>query len=279
MRSILVLLVILIGSVKSFSQVQFSVDLSGSYSFIANTEPDPISSIPPNTGYSVQTFNLKYSETFRVKPGFNLSFDVTKQLKDRLSVRFGMGFSFHHYKKETRHIAGFPTATTILDTIYNIPGPAPAPPSSFFFASSYVPNPEPVLIGGSNNGQTKIFYVSIPVMMRYALVPEKLTVGVGVVNYLLAYSSQIRGEYSFDFYNNEYVDRNDKSGDGLNNYLLSGSLLLSYKLFKTWGAQVNYNYSFSQIYDKDSYSSLYVSNRKARYRTIGLGISYTFKGK
>ena len=63
---------------------------------------------------------------------------------------------------------------------------------------------------------------------------------------------------------------NDKTGDGFTNTIANAVFDATYLVTKNVGIDLNYQRSFSPIYDKG-----YQVGGKAKYNIISLGVSYT----
>lgn len=273
----LLILVLLLSS-RGFGQVKFSVDFLGTYSFIRVTDSPSSSpsSIPVNSGYFVSTIGPITTQSFESRPGLNINFGVTKQVRDRICINSGLGLSFIQFRREVKY--NYPKydffsalqSDSLISGTYGLNGQLQFTPG--------VPDlsDDPIASGNPNIGKTKMLYLSIPLRIQYSVVPDKFAVGIGVINYFVAYASEIKTRYAAVSQVVQLQEYSDRSGDGYSNYLLGGILLMEYKLFKGIWAQLSYNHTFSRIYDAENDPMSTESRVRASYRTVGLGVSYKF---
>jgi hypothetical protein len=295
----LILFSILLISKGVFGQADFYIDFTGAYSFIPKYEHVDELIFTDIFG---NPSTVKFTEEYIVKPGFNIEVGLDKYIKDRFSVNSGIGFSYYQYKRETNlefiennetdeiHSTG-QTGEPIGDYYGTQPGDV-----RFQDVETDIGNDNTV-IGNPNYGKTKILYLAIPLRLHYSIVPDKFKIGIGLTNYFVAFSSQIRQtmEYTIDNNTNttgtiedrwntqiadysrtfKVVEYNDKSSNGLSNYQLTGEITLEYKIFKGLWIKTGYKNSFLSIYDKPQPSDyITIKNDKAKYRTVLIGLKY-----
>ena len=266
--------IILLISHGLFGQTDFYLGFSGTYSFIPKTEIIDNSSFTDPFGNFT---SIKLTESFDVDPGFNLDFGFSRQFIDKFSINSGCGFSFISYKRESR-------LDLIEDDVtINLNEQSGIPIQDFYgiqlgdirFQDINSDFNDTIVSGNPNYGKTKILYLVLPVKIQYSILPDRFKIGIGVTNYFIAYSSQIKSIIDYETLPISYKEYNDKSSDGLNNYQLNGTFSLEYKVFKGIWIQTSYNHGFLSIYDKrpqSNYPSVNVG--KEKYRTIELGLKY-----
>lgn len=98
-KNILISCIVLLISNEGFGQSGFYVGVSGTYSFIPNTEMVE-SILLPNPLYS--STQIRVSESFDVKPGANIGVGYNKVLIERFSISAGVGTSFHRYQRKLK---------------------------------------------------------------------------------------------------------------------------------------------------------------------------------
>jgi hypothetical protein len=276
-NKILILGIIVLLSQKIYGQTEFYFGFSGNYSFIPDIEH--VNLVPvllPGIGITPHpTYSLK--ESYDVKPGFTVNFGFNRHLFRKFSLNSGVGFVYHQYKKES-------TLSITNNNITQPIGGVTGLPFGFFYGTEpgdvRITDPDfsfenPVIAETPDLGNTRILYLSLPVMIYYFLIPEKLNVGLGVTNYFVAHSSQIRYNLDYGTQPSSLKKFNDKSSDGLNNYQLNGNLTLEYSLFKGIRIHTAFSPGFLSIYDQRP-ETVYpsVMTGKAKYNTIELGIKY-----
>lgn len=274
----LLLITVFLASNQIYAQTDFYFDFSGTYSFIPKTEliNDAIFTYPV-----VIAPTLKITESYDVKPGFNLGFGFNKTIIDRFSISSGIGFAYYSFKKEVRmdlednNQVAFETK----------PG---VPIGSYFghvetgdiqFQDLDPELTDRVTIATPDYGMTRIVYLSIPVRFYYSIIPDRFRIGLGVTNYLVAYSSQITMVTDFQTHDFSQKEYNDESSNGLSNYQLNGDLSLEYRVFKGLWVRSSYSHGFFSIFDQPQQNTYYqqTGNKNAKYRTVELGLKYTLR--
>ncbi len=120
---------------------------------------------------------------------------------------------------------------------------------------------------GPNLGKTKLLYLAIPVTGSYALLPDRLNLGIGVNNQFMVSASEIKSGLR-----NEYAD---KSLDPYHTYQLDGIFTIECRIVSRLWIQTSYSHGLRSMYKRPT-DNLVQIIRSARYRTIDLGLKYTF---
>lgn len=260
-----------------FGQIGFYMDLSGTYPFIPKVEHTDKTDFTDIFGNPA---TIKLTEQYKVKPGLRIEMGFDKNVINKFSINSGIGLSFYQYKRESK--LDFVDNNETGDIGYPV---QPGLPFGTFWG--YQPGDihfqdidtdlgdDRTVIGNPNFGETKILYLAIPVRFQYSLVPDKLKIGIGVTNYFVAYSSQIKTMIDVETQPYTQKEYNDKSSNGLNNYQLAGDITMEYNIFKGFWIKAGYGNSFSSIYDKPQPSDYQSTiNDKAKYRTVLIGLKY-----
>ena len=272
---ILFSIMILLISSKIFGQVDFYLDFSGTYPFIPKMEQIVE---PSYTDPSGNITNIKFTEDFKVKPGFNLEFGFGKKIINRISFNSGIGFSFYQFKRESKvdftwnnktYGNSFGQSGETIGIFYGMP-----PGDVRFQNINSDSNVDATMESNSNFGKTKILYLAIPLRIQYSLVPDRFKIGIGVVNYFVTTSSQINRMIDRGTYPISQKEYNDKSSNGLNNYQLNGNFCLEYRLFRGIWIKSGYNHGFMTVYNMPQESEYPVPSGKAKYRTFDVGLKY-----
>ncbi|NJN28342.1 MAG: hypothetical protein HC819_21410 [Cyclobacteriaceae bacterium] len=272
---VLITLAILLIPDFIFGQVDFYMDLSGSYSFIPKKEFVDDFNITDTYG---NPYTLKYTEEYKVKPGLSVEAGFNKTLNHRFSINSGIGISLFQFKREStvRFIeqeesganGSIGQSGSIGDDYVFQPGEI-----KYQYIDD-LPNETPVMVN-SKVGKTKILYLAIPIRFQYAIVPERLKIGLGLINYFVAYSSQIKTTMDFDTVPISEIEYDDKTSNGFNNYLLAGDITVEGKILKGLWIKTGFTNSFSSIFDKpQTFDYPSTINHDAKYRTVSIGLKY-----
>src|SRR5690554_272954 len=190
----LILFSILLISKGVFGQADFYIDFTGAYSFIPKYEHVDELIFTDIFG---NPSTVKFTEEYKVKPGFNIEVGLDKNIKNRFSVNSGIGFSYYQFKRESNlkfvennetvdnHSIG-QTGEPIANYYGTQPGDI-----RFQDIDTNLGN-DSTVIGNPNYGKTKILYLAIPLRLHYSIVFDKFKIGIGLTNYFVAYSSQDR---------------------------------------------------------------------------------------
>ncbi|MBN2486324.1 MAG: outer membrane beta-barrel protein [Bacteroidales bacterium] len=274
---VLIVISVLLVSNSIFGQADFYFDFIGAYSFIPKFEHVDELIFADIFG---NPSKVKITEEYKVKPGFTIEVGFDKNIKNRISINSGIGFLYYQFKRESK--LEFVENNITFDIYSNVQPGNPigdyygTQPGGIRFQDINTDlGDDSTVIGNSNTGETKILYLAIPVRLNYTLVPDKLKIGVGLNNYFVAYSSQIKTTLDFETQPISQKEYNDKSSNGLNNYQLTGEITLEYMIFKGLWVKAGYINNFSTIYDKlqpTDYPT--IKNDKAKYRTVLIGLKY-----
>ena len=248
-RSFLFLSIVFAMWCKAYGQTNFYVELSGNYSLISKSEyvdylSTPIGAIPLKMPFGI-------TENYDGKVGGDLGFGFDKKVQDRVWVNSGLGLSYHQFKKKTKVNAINPLEGTKFSDMIAI-------------EDLQIKEQD---LEGNNLGDTKALYASVPVRVKYEVVPNLFRVGVGVTNYFMLYSNQTKLDIAITEKGPVINEYKNTSKNDFNNYQLNGNIQLEYKIVKSFWLQANYNHGFFNIYD-DSQKSI------SKYRTITLGLKY-----
>lgn len=265
------LLVGLLCTQTAKAQVKFYADFTTDFSSIPETLSVLEPTTQPYTGFQSIDYQATIKESFNVRPGFTVNFGIAAPLTEKFQARIGIGSTFRNYKRNVA--VEYPNTLyhyPIENGIYGSPylGPLDQGDQSFVF------NPTPRV------GETRLLYVTIPVQIQYSLLSDRLAIGLGITNYLLAYSSQVAYQLKYQYSPSDYSEGSmdllmeeytDKSGTGLGNYLISSDLFVRYKLIKQMGITLSYQHGLSDIYHSTT-----DFESEAKYRSISFGLSYYF---
>ena len=273
----LIAIPILLISNSIFGQADFYIDFTGAYSFIPKYEHVDELIFTDIFGNSS---TVKFTEEYKVKPGFNIEVGLDKNIKNRFSLNSGIGFSYYQFKRESNLEFIENNETVDIHPIGQTGEPignyyGTQPGDIRFQDIDTNLGDDSTVIGNPNYGKTKILYLAIPLRLHYSIVPDKFKIGIGLTNYFVAYSSQIKTTLDFETQPISQKEYNDKSSNGLNNYQLAGEISLEYKIFKGLWIKTGYKNSFSSIYDKPQPSDYpTLKNDKAKYRTVLIVVKY-----
>ncbi len=260
------------------AQNSFYLDLSGNWPFISKNEAIVKTYLPlPPIGDTKLTAGV--TATFDGNPGFGLGAGISKHLSERVSLNTGIRFTFYSFRKETTitfiettATPGQPEGGVTGDNLHIItiggtgrtPGTASGiiiiqPGASAEADASWQPGP--------NLGKTKLLYLTIPVTGSYALLPDRLNLGIGVNNHFMVSASEIKSGL-----NNEYAD---KSRDPYHTYQLDGIFTIECRIVSRLWIETSYNHGLRSMHKKPT-DTLVQIIKSARYKTIDLGLKYTF---
>ncbi|MBV7441039.1 outer membrane beta-barrel protein [Weeksellaceae bacterium TAE3-ERU29] len=245
-KSFLFLSVMLMFFSRSYGQTNFYVESSGNYSFISKSEYVDflLAYIGDLNNPTKKTFEV--TENYDAKVGFDLGFGFNKKIQNRIWLNLGLGWSYHEFKKK-RDLIGIRPSKGYEDMSVNA-------------EEEYL------------NGDIKTIYASVPVLIKYEIIPELFRVGVGVTNYFIVSSKEIKkqavvNEIMTIGYDKTFLRYYFTSNNVFNNYQLNGDIQMEYKIAKSFWLQANYNHGFLNIYDDSQKST-------SKYRTIALGLRY-----
>ena len=148
--------------------------------------------------------NEDYAVNFTNRLGFNVYAGLNGKVFNHFIVETGMAFNYRAFTKKVE-LPVFYGNTTTWPT-----NETPTPPATYnydlaamselMFSSgdvsysmlSETPAITNTASAQSDNGQTRIGYLSVPIRLYYSLFSDKLRIGVGVVNAFVAFSSEVK---------------------------------------------------------------------------------------
>jgi hypothetical protein len=262
-------------TISAYGQTQYSVELSASKPFIPGNTVVIVPLIPSIGGVS-QTLDL--TESFKTQTGLSLNVGIDIPIRQRFDLFTGLGFSLRSFQREI-NLTQNNSSSVNIGTIGSSTGMpiggyfGPQPGDVVFIDSGFN---DSFVVTSPNEGKTNIWYLSIPVKVQYSIIPDQFRIGLGVTNYLIAYSTQIRS-YVGATRPVTITEYKDTSSNGLNNYQLNGTISPEYRVFKNVWVQASYGHGFLSVFDKPQtqmHGYPVVDKGKAKYRAVEVGLKY-----
>lgn len=253
MRKILFLLFFNCLAIAVTAQIKLVTDLAVNYSIIPPTTSSAgeIQSAPSSSGFTRYFANTgEIKEEYLSKPGFELSVGLSKDL-GKFEVLSGLGFSIIRYNKLS-------SLSFIKEpqTVYTENG-------EVIFGSpiGYSDNNLPVLyrdanylskLNINNNTETSLYFINLPIKIRYMILKEKVAVSIG-----LSYAHLLHSKETL--YDQKIINSAE-----INHSLFSSDFGLSYNISGTIWANARFQQGITAIYNSS----------EAKNRMISIGLNY-----
>ena len=209
------------------------------------------------------------TESYELRPGVSVHAGFKKSLIKRVSLDAGVGFSCFRFNRNLT-ISAEDEGEPVINGATGYPiGTFYGEPGDIRFQDVDIDDPDSIVLANPDIGETSILYLCIPIMVHFSLIQNRLEAGLGITNYLIAGSSQIKNVLTGNSIPPVFEEYNDRSSDGLSNYQLDIQVQLKYMLFKGLWLTAAYGHSLRPFYDEGM--------RRAgdvKYRTLLLGLRY-----
>lgn len=220
-------------------------------------------------------------EKYQGRVGIDIGALAEKTLTKKFSIKSGISFSLKRLKRTE--------AVNYTNETFQVDPPAViGSPIGFFYGSiitrdasgHLIVNNTPLLTFQPNDknvdkvGETKAFYLQIPISIGYRL-GEKITLEGGAHFSILVAASAF--EKSYTSIQNQLIQDEghwNTSTHALSPNLLNVSTRISYQLNRHLRVHAEYQRSISAIYKEEKQLA-----GRAKFNTTNLGISYVFKSK
>lgn len=237
-------------SLGAFTQIKVSFSAGGNYTFIPTQTKESTSLSSSNSiGFISTTEEFSIQEKFKSKPGFEMSLEISKEVKERIMFSTGIGFGVFNFKRKINLEQPEIQNNGLSGGLFG------------FSFNGIVPADRLQVIENTDNyGNTQLSYISIPIMAKYSFLDGKLYAGLGLNNAFLIGSKEIVNEVQFISNFNDpatptssfqVVDVEDTSRDGYVSFNPTALLSIEYLFTSSFSIESSFNQGLSSIYTSD----------------------------
>jgi len=242
----------------AFGQIKnISINISPNYSLINSaTERGAFTTYQPETypsSYGYTQWSIKQNYKGKTGVDFNAKADYT--ITKRLFVSAGLSFNYLRYDQ---NIGLTPTGNQPQFTSTNT-----GVPFGTFYGSGIIYNSGQISLARANKERTTS-YVSVPVMIGYSFLNDRLLVRTGPALSLLLNATHYNVSYGI---NGSFSQQRESSTNGYHQMLVNLNTQVTYRVFKYFGIDFSYQQGLTSIYS---------DNTRSRYHTVACGVSYIF---
>jgi hypothetical protein len=261
-------IILLLAAINASGQIKrIQITAAGNHPFIPSVETGNATlTVPASSGYNTSTFKGSVKESFEGATGFNLGGSADYHLNQKIFLSSGLTISYLHFKRSLS--VGLPEQDfSSMERDYQIG----VPMGQLIMGSGntrYQENAGPTVISSKKAGQTSTLYLQMPVLGGAIFFNDKLVLKAGATFSYLVASTVYKAQYTPVA---GVTEVKDTSNDSLTPFLVSATFGASYRVLKNLSVDASANQYLTPIYRSE-----YRAAGAARYRVIGLGISYIF---
>jgi hypothetical protein len=253
-----ILILLLFINSFSFGQLKrFSFQIAGNYPLIANQVVNENISLFRHTSSGSLTSTDYFSsirEKYEGYMGINVKGFIDYQIFNKIFISGGLTIDYLRFKRSTVYESS-DDGISIQPAVLPPTGELPLTTANVFFSQGS-------RMEDKRAGESTATYVQIPVLMGTSFFGDKLQLKAGSSIALLAKGTLYKSSTGYK----------DESADGFNNCLFNGLVDVSWQI-KSIGINLNYQRSFSSIYDKEQ------SIGRPKFNILSLGVSYSIAPK